>query len=305
MKFALNQGLLNQRLIAKGLSPAEADALLKKVSIDTLQINKQGQAAKSNGGAAFSKAFAMAFLLTMPILLYGLNMARSVIEEKSSRMFEVMLAVARPDDLLAGKLLGVGAVGLTQIAIWVMAAVLIAGSALAAPLLSGSFAIHFSLAEAVLLSRLLRAGILSLQCVLFRPGGDLRDCAGAADVHAAGGVPVWISFGIIPYLLNNPEFGLVDCRIALSAHGAFCHGSAHGTRRLRPHGSLRLRSAFLSSQHLGRSVVLIAPLSRRHSDVWQARYASRDVALASLQLSRVECRRRAEPKAIWIETALP
>ncbi len=122
LKFALNQGLLNQRLIGKGLSPTEADALLNNVSIDTLQINKQGNAAKSNGGAAFSKAFAMAFLLTMPILLYGLDMARSVIEEKSSRVFEVMLAVAQPDDLLTGKLLGLGAVGLTQIAIWALAA---------------------------------------------------------------------------------------------------------------------------------------------------------------------------------------
>ena len=85
LKFALNQGLLNQRLIAKGLSTAEADALLKKVSIETLQIDKQGATAKSNGSAAFAKAFTLAFLLTMPILLYGLDMARSVIEEKSSR----------------------------------------------------------------------------------------------------------------------------------------------------------------------------------------------------------------------------
>jgi ABC-2 type transport system permease protein len=207
LKFALNQGLLNQRLIAKGLSPAEADALLKKVSIDTLQINKQGQAAKSNGGAAFSKAFAMAFLLTMPILLYGLDMARSVIEEKSSRVFEVMLAVARPDDLLTGKLLGVGAVGLTQIAIWVMAAVLIAGSALAAPLLSGSFAIHFSLAEAVFFPIYFVLGFF-LYSAFF--SGLAATCETAQELQMympLAVIPVWISFGIIPYLLNNPGSG--------------------------------------------------------------------------------------------------
>jgi ABC-2 type transport system permease protein len=207
LKFALNQGLLNQRMIAKGLSPAEADLLLKKVSIDTLQINKQGKAAKSNGGAAFSKAFAMAFLLTMPILLYGLDMARSVIEEKSSRVFEVMLAVARPDDLLTGKLLGVGAVGLTQIAIWVMAAVLIAGSALAAPLLSGSFAIHFSLAEAVFFPIYFVLGFF-LYSAFF--SGLAATCETAQELQMympLAVIPVWISFGIIPYLLNNPGSG--------------------------------------------------------------------------------------------------
>ena len=92
--------------------------LVKPVSIETLQVNRDGKTGKSKGMVPFFKAMLMTFVLTMPILLYGLDMARSIIEEKTSRIFEVMLAVARPDDLLAGKLLGVGAVGLTQIAIW-------------------------------------------------------------------------------------------------------------------------------------------------------------------------------------------
>jgi ABC-2 type transport system permease protein len=207
LKFALNQGLLNQRLIARGLSPAEADALLKKVSIETLQIDKQGKSAKSNGAAAFSKAFAMAFLLTMPILLYGMDMARSVIEEKSSRVFEVMLSVARADDLLTGKLIGVGAVGLTQIAIWVAAAVLIAGSAMAAPLLSGDFSIHFSWAEAVFFPIYFVLGFF-LYSAFF--SGLAATCETAQELQMympLAVVPVWLSFGIIPFLLNNPGSG--------------------------------------------------------------------------------------------------
>ena len=207
LKFALNQGLLNQRLIAKGLSPAEADGLLKKVSIDTLQINKQGRSAKSNGMAAFSKAFGMAFLLTMPILLYGMDMARAVIEEKSSRVFEVMLSVARADDLLTGKLIGVGAVGLTQIAIWVAAAVLITGSAMAAPLLSGDFAIHFSWAEAVFFPVYFVLGFF-LYSAFF--SGLAATCETAQELQMympLAVIPVWLSFGIIPFLLNNPGSG--------------------------------------------------------------------------------------------------
>ncbi len=96
----------------------------------TLQVSGNGKTGKSQGMAPFYKAMLMTFLMTMPILLYGMDMARSIVEEKSSRIFEVMLAVARPDDMLTGKLLGVGAVGLTQIAIWIAAAVLLSGSAL-------------------------------------------------------------------------------------------------------------------------------------------------------------------------------
>ncbi len=128
---------MNQRLIAEGMKQADADALLKDVAIDTEQMNSKGRVAKTNGRAALNKSMGMAFLLSMTTLFYGLNMARSIIEEKTSRIFEVMLAVAKPDDLLAGKLIGVGAVGLTQIAIWVVAAALLAGSALAAAIAGG------------------------------------------------------------------------------------------------------------------------------------------------------------------------
>jgi ABC-2 type transport system permease protein len=53
------------------------------------------------------------------ILFYGMNVARSIIEEKTSRVFEVLLATIRPTEMLAGKVIGVGAVGLSQIGIWI------------------------------------------------------------------------------------------------------------------------------------------------------------------------------------------
>src|SRR6202012_597281 len=51
---------------------------------------------------------------------YGMNVARSVVEEKTSRIFEVLLSTVRPQSLMAGKLLGVGAAGLSQMAIWLL-----------------------------------------------------------------------------------------------------------------------------------------------------------------------------------------
>jgi ABC-2 type transport system permease protein len=60
-------------------------------------------------------------LLYMTILMYGQNVLRGVIEEKQTRVAEVVVSSVRPTTLLAGKVLGVGGVGLTQMAIWLLA----------------------------------------------------------------------------------------------------------------------------------------------------------------------------------------
>jgi ABC-2 type transport system permease protein len=59
------------------------------------------------------------------IMLYGMNVARSIIEEKTSRVFEVLLATIRPEEMMAGKMIGVGGVGLTQVTIWLVAAIVL------------------------------------------------------------------------------------------------------------------------------------------------------------------------------------
>jgi ABC-2 type transport system permease protein len=205
LKNALNRALVNERLTAGGMKKADADALLKRVSIETLQVNKDGKSSKSNGMTSFYKAFVLAFLLSMPILLYGMDMARSIVEEKNSRIFEVMLAIARPDDLLTGKLLGVGAVGLTQIAIWVAAAALLTGSALAATLLTGDFALHFTLAEGLLFPVYFLLGFF-LYSAFF--SGLASTCETAQELQMympLAAVPVWLSFGILPLILGNPN----------------------------------------------------------------------------------------------------
>jgi ABC-2 type transport system permease protein len=205
LKYALNRGLLQERLTAGGLKPAQADALMKQVTIETLQVNKQGKEAKSDGLASFYKAVAMLLLITMPILLYGMDMARSIVEEKNSRIFEVMLAVARPDDLLAGKLIGVGGVGITQIAIWVAAAALLAGPALGANLLSGNFSLHFSWTEGLLFPLYFLLGFF-LYSAFF--SGLAATCETAQELQMympLAAVPVWLSCGLLPVILGNPN----------------------------------------------------------------------------------------------------
>ncbi|MFP5235337.1 MAG: ABC transporter permease [Acidobacteriota bacterium] len=202
---ALNHSLATERMTARGMSASEVDSLLKNVDIETLQVDKYGRVVKSSGIGSYMKGYIMALLLSMATMMYGMNVARSIIQEKTSRIFEVMLATARPSDMLAGKLIGVGAVGLTQIAIWLVAGVLIAGSALAAPLLSGDFAIHFSWAEGILFPVYFVLGYL-LYASLF--AGLAASCETEQELQMyvpLAALPVWLSFALIFLIINDPN----------------------------------------------------------------------------------------------------
>jgi ABC-2 type transport system permease protein len=201
---ALNQALLRQRLAAVGIPQSKMDALLTRVTVTSLPVNRGGRTSRANGRAAFQKAMLETLLLTLPILLYGMDMARSIIEEKSSRIFEVLLATAQPRDLLTGKLLGVGAVGLTQIAIWVAAAALFSGSSLAASMMNGGLSIHFTLAEGILFPVYFVLGFL-LYSSLF--SGLAATCETAQELQMytpLAVLPTWFSFGILPLVINDP-----------------------------------------------------------------------------------------------------
>ena len=119
---ALHRVLTSEYLAEKGVSGTETTALMAPVTLNVL--GKNGE--HGNSRTSFLVAYVLFFLMYMVVLLYGMNVARSIIEEKTSRVFEVLLATIKPDELLAGKILGVGAVGLTQVGIWMLAAGLLA-----------------------------------------------------------------------------------------------------------------------------------------------------------------------------------
>jgi len=203
LSSALNHSLIQGRLEQRGVKQSEADALLARIEIKTLQVNKEGKVVKSNAQTSFWKGYVMAILLSMTTMIYGMNVARSIIQEKTSRIFEVMLSTAKPSDLLAGKLIGVGAVGLTQIAIWVVAAVALLSTAFAAPLMSGDLAIHFSWVEGVLFPLYFVLGYL-LYSSLF--AGLAATCETEQELQMytpLAAVPIWLSFSLIVLIIND------------------------------------------------------------------------------------------------------
>ncbi len=184
--------------------------------------------------------------MTMPILIYGLDMARSIIEEKTSRIFEVMLAVTRPDDMLAGKLLGVGAVGLTQIAIWIAAGVLLSGSALlAAACSAATSSVHFSLIEGVLFPVYFVLGFF-LYSAFF--SGLAATCETAQELQMympLAVIPTWPSFAILPFLLNNPNSPWVVAASMFPPTAPLVMVPAHG----HVADAVSLRGRLLSRSH--------------------------------------------------------
>jgi ABC-2 type transport system permease protein len=203
MKKALNDGLVNENLTGAGMKPAAADAVVKGISIETFQVKKNGAVVKTNAEASFWKGYVMALLLSMTTMIYGLNVARSIIQEKTSRIFEVMLATAKPSDLLAGKLIGVGAVGLTQIAIWLAAGTAIFLSPFAAAILTGEYAVHFSWTEGILFPVYFLLGYL-LYSSLF--AGLAATCETEQELQMympLAAAPTWLSFALIVLVIND------------------------------------------------------------------------------------------------------
>ena len=203
LKDDLNHAIVNEHLTLTGMRQVDADAIDKGVSIATYQVKKDGALVKSNAVSSFYKGYVMAFLLSMTTVIYGLNVARSIIQEKTSRIFEVMLAISKPSDLLAGKLIGVGAVGLTQILIWVVAAAAIVASPLAAAAMTGDLAIHFSWVEGVLFPVYFVLGYF-LYSSLF--AGLAATCETEQELQMytpLAAVPIWLSFAMIMLIIND------------------------------------------------------------------------------------------------------
>ncbi|MDR3724275.1 MAG: ABC transporter permease [Terracidiphilus sp.] len=201
----LSRVLVRQRLSEHGIEPSQVDALLKDVHVETLQVNKEGKETKSSFLTTFFKGYLMAVLLMMTTLMYGMNVARSIIQEKTSRIYEVILAIAKPADVLAGKLIGAGAVGLTQIGIWVAAAGFAASGGLLSAQMSGQLDLHLTWVEAVMFPAYFVLGYL-LNAALF--AGLAATCETEQELQMYAPVttvPVALSFVLLMPVMSNPN----------------------------------------------------------------------------------------------------
>lgn len=204
MQSAVRLALVREQLLARGMTSDQISELMKKVTLQTLHL-KNGVITASNSSRSFAGAYGLIVVLYGAVLIYGINIARSVVEEKTSRIFEVLLSTASSDSLMLGKLLGVGAVGLTQMGIWAGLAVIFTGSTLAAGAgIHGLASIGINGAE------------LGYFLVFFLLGFLLYSAMAAALASAVSSeqdvqqfsfilvAPLVVSVVLLPYVLGNP-----------------------------------------------------------------------------------------------------
>jgi len=205
---SLNHVLVRQRLTASGIAAEQADFLLKNIRVETVQVNKEGKESKSSVLTSFFKGYLMAILLMMTTMMYGMNVARSIIQEKTSRIYEVILSIAKPGHVLAGKLIGAGAVGLTQIGIWLVVASGAVGGGVLSAQMSGALNIHLSWVEAVTFPTYFVLGYV-LNAALF--AGLAATCETEQELQMYAPittVPVALSFVLLMPVMSNPNSAL-------------------------------------------------------------------------------------------------
>ncbi len=196
---AVNRALQRERLAARGLPPAELELILAPLPVETVQVTKSGQE-RRGGEGSFVLAMLFLALLFIPSLVYGQEVMRGVIQEKTDRVVELLVSSMTPMELLSGKILGMAAIGLTQMAVWVTM-----GGVVAAAGLSGARSAGFDLAT------VLRPSIAVWFVVFF-----LLSYLVTVGVYAAGGAivssekeaqqvltPVMIVF-LVPWFLMMP-----------------------------------------------------------------------------------------------------
>jgi len=115
---ALSGIVIEKRLKCEGLDPLRISEYMRPVALVTKKVTKKG--VERDAGGTFIISYFLVLVLYMTLLFYGQIILRGVIEEKSSRVVEIVLSSLKPFQLMAGKIVGIAAVGFTQYAIWAL-----------------------------------------------------------------------------------------------------------------------------------------------------------------------------------------
>lgn len=123
LRSAVNRSVIKQKIIAEGLEPSVVMKLTRNISLNTERITEGEK--KGSAGQTFIIGYVMMLVLYMTILIYGTFVLRSVVEEKSSRIIEILMSSVKPFELMAGKIFGLCLVGFTQYVIWIFTALVV------------------------------------------------------------------------------------------------------------------------------------------------------------------------------------
>jgi len=205
IESALRTVLLREGLVHHGITSAEVEKLLQPVDI---------QSAGGSALTSFLSAYIMFFLMYFVVMLYGMNVARSIIEEKTSRVFEVLLSTITPDEILAGKIIGVGSVGLSQIILWLATAVILTSTSVLASFAGNGAHISLSMAQIVFFLIYFVLGFLLYSSIAAALGAMVNSEQELQQLNMFLVMPLAVCMFSLGVVITNPS-GLISTVISL------------------------------------------------------------------------------------------
>lgn len=115
----INDRIEDLKMEELNLDKAVIDQIRTSIAIATFNITESGESEESDTGVAWGLGYAMAFLTYTFVFIYGSFIMQSVLNEKTSKIVEIIVSSVKPTQLMLGKVLANGAVALTQFAIWI------------------------------------------------------------------------------------------------------------------------------------------------------------------------------------------
>ncbi|MFQ5888568.1 MAG: ABC transporter permease [Gemmatimonadota bacterium] len=208
LETAVHEAILISELSARGVTSVDVEELLRGAELEVQDL-REGRGGSEEAYQVLG--FTMAMILYMMFLVYGQMITRGVQEEKTSDIVEIMVSSVRPREMMLGKIVGVGGVGLTQVAIWalMLAAFALYALAGAGPALArlgidlAGFRFPIGLAVMALvyfvLGYLLYAGLFAAAGAMLGSEQDIQ------QVMLPFVIPLVIPVMILPGVIDNPD----------------------------------------------------------------------------------------------------
>jgi ABC-2 type transport system permease protein len=217
LRSAVQQTVQSRRLETEGIDPSRVDQALRPVRLESTKTGDQG--ATGSAEATSILGFLMGFAIYMVVLLYGAAVMNGVLEEKRDRIVELVVSSVRAQNLMLGKVIGIGGAGVLQVAIWVAFAALLLmngadiARAVGAPddavaaLAQGSILPDVPLSVGILFILYFAGGFFLYSTIYAMLGAIATNAQEAQQLVFPVIVPLIIGFFLVPLATQNPEGG--------------------------------------------------------------------------------------------------
>lgn len=214
----VSDAVVARRLAAEGFDFGRVAKLTERVEMDMSRVSAAGDVEEKNFLAEYGLVFVFVMILYMAIFSWGVTISRSIVEEKGSRVIEVLLSSLTPRDLMLGKLVGVGLAGMTQLSIWAVVGLAMSGyAATSAVAMLSSFEIPPAVFGYLMLYFLL--GFLLYSALFMTVGAACSTEQDAQQFQGLITLPMIVPLMTLMLLIQNPAstFAVVLSLIPLFA----------------------------------------------------------------------------------------